>query len=82
MTPAPIPPMPPHQKQVNHLLHLVLTILTAGGWALMVWPWWTLLVQAVNSSADRRYHRDYTEYHRRLQQWEMEQKVHGGPFDY
>lgn len=81
-TPAPVPPLPPTRKQVNHLLHLVLTILTAGAWLVMVWPWYALLVNGNNAASERRYQRAYADYHRQLQQWQMEQKVHGGPFDY
>ncbi|TWF94392.1 hypothetical protein [Saccharopolyspora dendranthemae] len=51
---APVPPPQPVDKQVNHLLHLVLTLLTCGAWVI-VWALLALIVGAENSQKQRHF---------------------------
>lgn len=51
---APIPPVQPETPKVNHLLHLVLTIITGGFW-LLPWLVLSLSVSAQASRAQREY---------------------------
>ncbi|SNR37818.1 hypothetical protein SAMN06265360_10472 [Haloechinothrix alba] len=64
LAPPPVPPVRPTPKKVNHLLHLVLTIITFGSWAIMVWPWWAIAINLSNSRAEREYEQKLAAYTR------------------
>lgn len=57
------PPIRPTYIQVNHLLHLILTIITFGVWGL-VWMVITLSAANENSSLDKRYRDAVARYQR------------------
>ncbi len=51
---VPLAPVQPETTHVNHLLHLVLSILTGGLW-LIVWILLTINIKSENDRLQRRY---------------------------
>lgn len=60
--PPPIPPIAPTYKETSHILHLVLTLITCGLWAL-VWPLVHLVNVMNNKSKREHYEQRLNEYH-------------------
>lgn len=61
--PPPIPPIPPTYVSTNHVLHLILSLLTCGLWVL-VWP----CVHVVNTMGNSSKRKEYEEQLRNYQQ--------------
>jgi len=58
---VPIPPLEPQIQKMSHLLHLVLTLLTAGLW-LLVWIPLAAGINRANEKERQRYARERAEY--------------------
>lgn len=69
ITRPPTPPVQPHYKEVNHLLHFVLTILTGSAWAWFVWPWLTIAVNAGNKRKEQDYQQALVTYEQAMEQY-------------
>ena len=73
---APIPPTRPEIRHANHLLHLVLTLITFGFWS-PIWVCVVLLVNNGNSERNRAYQIAQQQYQYDLaayQQWTWQQQ--------
>lgn len=66
----PVPPPEPIIKPVNHTVHLLLSVITFGAWAVCVWPWWVLLVNHSNKKKSRKYAEQMAVYAARKREWE------------
>lgn len=75
----PVPPAAPHYRQVSHLLHLILTILTLGMWAIFVWWWWAILVHALNSEKRKRYQQELVQFQQDQYRWDEWRRGNGPP---
>ncbi|HLU55795.1 MAG TPA: hypothetical protein VKZ81_10060 [Pseudonocardia sp.] len=62
--PPPVRPEPPRPRQTNHILHLLLSILTAGFW-LVIWGIAAQQTAGINHQAQLRYRED-------LERWKLE----------
>ncbi len=58
---VPIPPVEPQIQTMSHLLHLVLTFLTAGIW-LLVWIPLSAGINRANEKERQRYAQERAEY--------------------
>lgn len=67
----PMPPIPPTYATTNHVLHLVLTLITCGVWAF-IWPCVYGVNTLMNSSKRTAYERALVEYQR--QAWMYDQQ--------
>lgn len=65
---------PPRPKRVNHVLHLILTVLTAGFW-IPVWFTVMIFTHTGNTRADAEYWSKIQRYW----QWELAQRNVGIP---
>jgi len=68
--PPPVPPLPPTYTSVNHLLHLVLVLLTCGLW-IFGWPIAYAITTSANNTKRRQYEQAYRQYQHQL--WAYEQ---------
>lgn len=59
--PALLAPLPPRHREPQHVVHLLLTLLTAGVW-VGAWIVAVLIAKAENAKEDRRYERQAAEY--------------------
>lgn len=71
--PPPVPPIQPTYSSCNHVLHLILSLLTVGFWAVMVWPWVYIAVTVNNKNKRTRYEEDLKAYNRDYWQWQQSQ---------
>lgn len=62
--PPPVRPEPSRPRQTNHILHLLLSILTAGFW-LVIWGIAAQQTAGINHQAQLRYRED-------LERWKLE----------
>jgi hypothetical protein len=62
--PPPARPEPPLPRQTNHILHLLLSIITAGFW-LIIWAIAAQQTAGLNHQAEREYKED-------LERWKQE----------
>jgi hypothetical protein len=62
----------------RHVLHLVLTLCTAGVWGLgWILVWWT--ADANNTLEEQRYRREWAAYQVALAEWRWRHQAYGGP---
>lgn len=59
--PPPLAPLPPRHREPQHVVHLILTLLTFGIW-LGAWVVAVLIAAAENAREQRRYEREVAEY--------------------
>lgn len=71
--PPPIAPVAPTYSSCNHVLHLILSILTVGMW-LFVWPLVYIAVTSNNKSKAKRYEEELKTYNRDYWQWQQSQQ--------
>lgn len=70
---VPLAPVQPEIAHVNHLLHLVLSILTSGLW-LIVWILLTINVKSENDRLQRRYRAAMRRYSAELAAYEEKKR--------
>ena len=71
--PAPTPPMEPVIRRTNHVLHLLLTLITFGMW-IFVWPCVAVWNNHCNDRDRREYQVNLAHYHQIRHDWEQAQK--------
>lgn len=67
----PVPPVEPIYKRTSHAFHLILTVITFGMWALLVWWWWAPMQNASNNKKRRAYQREMEKYQRDKWAWDQ-----------
>ena len=67
--PPPIPPQPPRHHAPQHVVHLILSVLTAGFW-LVIWGIAALNAQGANDQERKRYERELQEYATAYDEWQ------------
>lgn len=70
--PPPVPPIQPTYSSCNHVLHLILSVLTLGFW-LLIWPCVYIAVTVSNNSKRKQYEEDLKAYNRDYWQWQQSQ---------
>lgn len=71
--PPPMPPIQPTYVQTNHVLHLILTLLTFTVWAWFVWPWLAIVHAVSNGSKRRQYEHELKQYNHDYWLWQQRQ---------
>jgi len=73
-TPPPIAPREPIYVQTNHVLHLILSLITFGMWALFVWPWLAIIHIISNNQKRRQYDEAFARYNYDYWLWQQSQQ--------
>lgn len=68
-TPPPMPPLEPHYQRTNHILHLILTVLTIGAW-LPVWGLVYIINEVSNQGKRRHYDEARQQYNHAYWTWQ------------
>lgn len=63
--------------RTNHVLHLILSLLTLGMWAMFVWPWLTILHSVGNGQKRRQYDEAMVRYNHDYWLWQQGQSGSG-----
>lgn len=72
--PPPMAPRTPIYVQTNHVLHLILSLITFGMWALFVWPWLAIIHMISNSQKRRQYDEAFARYNYDYWLWQQGQQ--------
>lgn len=69
--PPPLPPRPVHREELGalHVVHLILSIFTAGFW-LIIWAMAAMNVSARNEQERKRYERELRQYALAYEDWQ------------
>ena len=70
----PIPPVQPAVKRTSHTFHLIMSVITIGMWALLVWWWVAMVINHGNAKRARQYARELAEYEAKRFEWESWQR--------
>jgi hypothetical protein len=68
--PPPVRPESPARQQTNHILHLLLSIVTAGFW-IIIWAIAAQQTAALNHQAEREYREDLERWKQEYDAWQQ-----------
>lgn len=74
MQPVPVPPVEPIYKTTSHTFHLIMTLISFGVWAMLVWWWWAALQNRANNKKRKKYQRERATYEAARWHWEQAQR--------
>lgn len=69
--PPPTPPREPVHHEPMHLVHLILSVLTAGFW-LVIWLLAAMNASGANAQERQRFEREQREYEQRYDEWQRQ----------
>lgn len=77
--PPPVPPREPRVHQPQHVVHLILSVLTCGFW-LVIWGMAAMNASAANEQERKRYDDEMAKYHLDYDAWQRRyHQVYGAP---